>query len=146
VVEQSKDNPVFYVQYAHARVRSVQRQAREAFPGADLTPASLLAEADLSPLSDSGEAEMMRLIAQYPRVIESAAMAHEPHRIAFHLYEMAASLHGFWNKGKDLPQLRFVNATDRKSTWARLALVEAVRSVLADGLSLLGVSAPDEMR
>ncbi len=146
VVEQSKDNPVFYVQYAHARVRSVQRQAREAFPGADLAPASLLAEADLSPLSDSGEAEMMRLIAQYPRVIESAAMAHEPHRIAFHLYEMAASLHGFWNKGKDLPQLRFVNATDRKSTWARLALVEAVRSVLADGLSLLGVSAPDEMR
>ena len=146
VVEQSKDNPVFYVQYAHARVRSVQRQAREAFPEADLTPQALRSEADLSPLTDSGEAEIMRLIAQYPRVIESAAMAHEPHRIAFHLYEMAASLHGFWNKGKDLPQLRFVNATDRKSTWARLALVEAVRSVLADGLSLLGVSAPDEMR
>ncbi|MFC6788317.1 arginine--tRNA ligase [Methylobacterium komagatae] len=146
VVEQSKDNAVFYVQYAHARVRSVQRQAREAFPDADLSPNALYAEADLSVLTDSGEAEMMRLIAQYPRVIESAAMAHEPHRIAFQLYEIAASLHGFWNKGKDLPQLRFVNATDRKSTWARLALVEAVRSVLADGLSLLGVSAPDEMR
>jgi arginyl-tRNA synthetase len=146
VVEQSKDNPVFYVQYAHARVRSVQRQAREAFPGADLSPQAVLAEADLSVLTDSGEAEMMRLLAQYPRVIEAAALAHEPHRIAFHLYETASALHSFWNKGKDLPQLRFVNPTDRKSTWARLALVEAVRSMLADGLRLLGVSAPDEMR
>ena len=88
----------------------------------------------------------MRLIAQYPRVIESAAIAHEPHRIAFHLYEIAASLHGFWNKGKDLPQLRFVNATDRKSTWARLALAESLRSTLAAGLAVLGVTAPDEMR
>jgi arginyl-tRNA synthetase len=124
----------------------VQRQAREAFPGADLSPQAVLAEADLSVLTDSGEAEMMRLLAQYPRVIEAAALAHEPHRIAFHLYETASALHSFWNKGKDLPQLRFVNPTDRKSTWARLALVEAVRSMLADGLRLLGVSAPDEMR
>jgi arginyl-tRNA synthetase len=89
---------------------------------------------------------MMRLIAQYPRVLESAALAHEPHRIAFHLYELASALHSFWNKGKDLPQLRFVNATDRKSTWARLALVEALRSTLAAGLAILGVTAPDEMR
>ena len=146
VVEQSKDNPVFYVQYAHARARSVQRQAREAFPGADLSPAALLADADLELLADPGEAEMMRLVAQYPRVLESAAVSHEPHRIAFHLYETAATLHSFWNKGKDLPQLRFVNATDRKSTWARLALVEAVRTTLAAGLGVLGVSAPDEMR
>jgi arginyl-tRNA synthetase len=146
VVEQSKDNPVFYVQYAHARVRSVQRQAREAFPGADLSGPALLQEADLGLLTDAGELEMMRLIAQYPRVLESAAIAHEPHRIAFHLYELASALHSFWNKGKDLPQLRFVNATDRKSTWARLALVEALRSTLAAGLAVLGVTAPDEMR
>jgi arginyl-tRNA synthetase len=146
VVEQSKDNPVFYVQYAHARARSVQRQAREAFPDTDLSPAALLREADLGRLVDPGEIEMMRLIAQYPRVLEAAALAHEPHRIAFHLYDLASALHSFWNKGKDLPQLRFVNATDRKSTWARLALVEALRSTLASGLAVLGVTAPDEMR
>lgn len=146
VVEQSKDNPVFYVQYAHARARSVQRQAREAFPDADLSAGALVRDADLGVLTDPGEIEMMRLIAQYPRILESAAVAHEPHRIAFHLYELASALHSFWNKGKDLPQLRFVNATDRKSTWARLALVEALRSTLAAGLAVLGVTAPDEMR
>ena len=146
VVEQSKDNPVFYVQYAHARVRSVQRQAREAFPDADLSAEALLREAAFDVLTDPGEIEMMRLIAQYPRILESAALAHEPHRIAFHLYELASALHSFWNKGKDLPQLRFVNATDRKSSLARLALVEALRSTLAAGLAVLGVTAPDEMR
>ncbi|GJD42223.1 Arginine--tRNA ligase [Methylobacterium cerastii] len=146
VVEQSKDNPVFYVQYAHARIRSVQRQAREAFPDFDPADAAGLADADFALLSDAGEAEMLRLIAQYPRVLEAAAAAHEPHRIAFHLYETASSLHSFWNKGKDLPQLRFVNPTDRKSTRARLALIEALRGVLASGLAVLGVSAPDAMR
>lgn len=145
VVEQSKDNPVFYVQYAHARCHSVFRQAREAMPDEDLS-VKALAQADLSALSDAGEAEMMRLVAQVPRVLESAAVAHEPHRIAFHLYDVASSLHSFWNKGKDLPQLRFVNPTDRKSTRARLALVEAVRGVLASGLAILGVTAPSEMR
>ncbi|AWN43876.1 arginine--tRNA ligase [Methylobacterium durans] len=145
VVEQSKDNPVFYVQYAHARCHSVFRQAREAMPDEDLS-AQALAQADLSLLADLGEREMMRLVAQIPRVLESAAVAHEPHRIAFHLYEVASSLHSFWNKGKDLPQLRFVNPTDRKSTRARLALVEAVRGVLASGLAILGVTAPSEMR
>ncbi|MCJ2104017.1 arginine--tRNA ligase [Methylobacterium sp. E-041] len=146
VVEQSKDNPVFYVQYAHARIRSVQRQAREAFPDFDPADAAALGDADFALLSDEGEAEMLRLIAQYPRVLEAAAAAHEPHRIAFHLYETASSLHSFWNKGKDLPQLRFVNPTDRKSTRARLALIEALRGVLASGLAVLGVSAPDAMR
>ncbi|RVU11973.1 arginine--tRNA ligase [Methylobacterium oryzihabitans] len=145
VVEQSKDNPVFYVQYAHARACSVFRQAREAFPSEDFSPQAL-ARADLSPLTDSGEAEMMRLIAQFPRVVESAAAAHEPHRLAFHLYEVASAFHSFWNKGKDLPQLRFVNQTDRKSTESRLALVEALRGVVASGLGILGVGAPDEMR
>jgi len=146
VVEQSKDNPVFYVQYAHARCRSAFRQAAAAMPDEDFSPASLLADADLSVLTDPGEIEIMRLVAQMPRVVEAAAAAHEPHRIAFHLYETASSLHGFWNKGKDLPQLRFVNPTDRKSTRARLALVEALTGVLASGLSILGVAAPDEMR
>ncbi|TXM66489.1 arginine--tRNA ligase [Methylobacterium sp. WL120] len=146
VVEQSKDNPAFYVQYAHARIRSVQRQAREAFSDFDPADAAGLADADFALLLDAGEAEMLRLIAQYPRVLEAAAAAHEPHRIAFHLYETASSLHSFWNKGKDLPQLRFVNPTDRKSTRARLALIEALRGVLASGLAVLGVSAPDAMR
>ncbi|KQP06009.1 arginine--tRNA ligase [Methylobacterium sp. Leaf99] len=146
VVEQSKDNPVFYVQYAHARCFSVFRQARDAMPGEDFSRDGLLREADLALLTDSGEAEIMRLIAQYPRVIEAAAGAHEPHRVAFYLYELASSLHGFWNKGKDLPQLRFVNPTDRNSTRARLALVEALRGVIASGLAVLGVTAPDEMR
>ncbi|KQT49212.1 arginine--tRNA ligase [Methylobacterium sp. Leaf456] len=146
VVEQSKDNPVFYVQYGHARRFSVLRQAREAMPDEDVSRDGLLRGADLSALTDPGEIEMMRLIAQYPRVLESAASAHEPHRIAFYLYETASSLHSFWNKGKDLPQLRIVNPTDRKSTRARLALVEALGGVLASGLAVLGVSAPDEMR
>ncbi|WP_375408247.1 arginine--tRNA ligase [uncultured Methylobacterium sp.] len=146
VVEQSKDNPVFYVQYAHARCASVFRQAREAMPGEDFSQGALLADADLSLLNDPGEVEIMRLVAQYPRVVESAAAAHEPHRVAFYLYELASSLHGFWNKGKDLPQLRFVNPTDRNSTRARLALVEALRGVLASGLAILGVTAPAEMR
>ena len=146
VVERSKDNPVFYVQYGHARCFSVRRQAHEALPDEDLSRASLEAESDLALLTDPGEIEMMRLVAQYPRVLESAAVAHEPHRIAFYLYELASSLHSFWNKGKDLPQLRIVNPTDRKSTRARLALVEALGGVLASGLAVLGVTAPDEMR
>jgi arginyl-tRNA synthetase len=145
VVEQSKDNPVFYVQYAHARCASVFRQARHAFPEADFSPRSF-ADADLAALTDEGEIEILRLIAQYPRLIEAAAAAHEPHRIAFYLYDLASSFHSLWNKGKDLPQLRFVNQTDRQSTRARLALVHAVRCVLASGLAILGVAAPDEMR
>jgi arginyl-tRNA synthetase len=145
VVEQSKDNPVFYVQYAHARAASVFRLAAEAHPGADFS-APALARADLARLSDEGERELIRLIGQYPRTVEAAAAAHEPHRVAFHLHELAASFHSFWNKGKDLPQLRFVNRDDRESTQARLALVQALRGVLASGLGILGVSAPEEMR
>jgi arginyl-tRNA synthetase len=143
VVEQSKENPVFYVQYAHARCASVFRQADEVF--GTVTPARL-ESADLSILSDEGEAAITRLIAQYPRVIEQAATAHEPHRVAFYLHDLAAALHALWNKGKDSPHLRFVNQNDEKSSLARLALAHAVRSVLASGLGVLGVSAPDEMR
>ncbi|HEY8384276.1 MAG TPA: arginine--tRNA ligase [Microvirga sp.] len=145
VMEQSKDNPVFYVQYAHARCASVFRQAREAYPG-HAFDAQALAAVDLSVLSDEGEIDVMRRLAQYPRVIEGAAEAHEPHRVAFYLYDLASAFHSLWNKGKDLPQLRFVNQTDENSTQARLALVHALKGVLASGLAILGVTAPDEMR
>lgn len=145
VVEQSKDNPVFYVQYAHARCASIFRQARETFPDLDLSPAAL-AGADLSILTDESEVGVVKAIAAYPRIIEGAAAAHEPHRVAFFVHELASAFHSLWNKGKDSPQLRFVNQTDRKSTLARLAFVHAVRSVLASGLAVAGVAAPEEMR
>jgi arginyl-tRNA synthetase len=145
VVEQSKDNPVFYVQYAHARCASIFRQAREVFPGIDLSPANL-AQADLARLTDEAEIAIVKMIAAYPRMIESAAAAHEPHRVAFFVHELASAFHSLWNKGKDSPQLRFVNQTDRESTQARLAFVHSVRSVLASGLAVAGVAAPEEMR
>jgi arginyl-tRNA synthetase len=90
--------------------------------------------------------DVLRRIAQFPRLVEAAAEAHEPHRLAFYLYDLASAFHSLWNKGKDLPQLRFVNQSDGNSTQARLALVHALKSVLASGLSILGVSAPEEMR
>ncbi|HEX2553290.1 MAG TPA: arginine--tRNA ligase [Microvirga sp.] len=145
VVEQSKDNPVFYVQYAHARCASVFRQAGEAFPGASFS-AEELGGADLSELRDEAELDVLRRLAQFPRVVEGAAAAHEPHRVAFYLYDLASSFHSLWNKGKDLPQLRFVNQADQKSTRARLALVLGLKGVLAAGLAILGVTAPNEMR
>jgi arginyl-tRNA synthetase len=145
VVEQSKDNPVFYVQYAHARCASIFRQAREAFPDLDLSPAAL-AKAELERLTDESEIGIVKMIAAYPRMIEAAAAAHEPHRIAFFVHDMASAFHSLWNKGKDSPQLRFVNQTDRNSTMARLAFVHVVRSVLASGLAVAGVAAPEEMR
>ncbi|MEN5084065.1 arginine--tRNA ligase [Bosea sp. TWI1241] len=145
VVEQSKDNPVFYVQYAHARCASIFRQAGEAFPDMDLSPAAL-AKADLGILTDESEIGIVKMIAAYPRLIDAAAASHEPHRVAFFVHELASAFHSLWNKGKDAPQLRFVNQTDRMSTMARLAFVHAVRSVLASGLAIVGVTAPDEMR
>ncbi|KUL96588.1 arginyl-tRNA synthetase [Bosea sp. WAO] len=145
VVEQSKDNPVFYVQYAHARCASIFRQAKEAFPDLDLSPQAL-ALADLGLLTDEAEIGIVKMIAAYPRMIDAAASSHEPHRVAFFVHELASAFHSLWNKGKDSPQLRFVNQTDRKSTAARLAFVHAVRSVLASGLAVVGVTAPEEMR
>ena len=145
VIEQSKDNPVFYVQYAHARTKSVMRQARAAFADLDLSPSSL-ADADLVLLDDSGERQLIREIAQFPRSVEAAAKAHEPHRVAFYCHGLASLFHSHWNKGKDQPQLRFVNEARRDLTRARLALVSSLSVVLATGLSILGVSAPDEMR
>jgi arginyl-tRNA synthetase len=145
VIEQSKDNPVFYVQYAHARGKSALRQGQAAFPGADLSPAALR-RATFDLLTDAGEIGLIKLIAQYPRVIEAAANVHEPHRIAFYLHELASQLHAHWTRGKDQPQLRFVNEEQRDLSIARLGLVSAVTVILASGLGVLGVSAPDEMR
>jgi arginyl-tRNA synthetase len=145
VIEQSKDNPVFYVQYAHARGKSALRQALAAFPDIDLSAISL-AEADLALLADEGELVLARMIAQYPRVIEAAAAAHEPHRVAFYLHELSSVFHSHWNRGKDQPQLRFVKSEERELTIARVALVSSLTIVLGSGLRLLGVSAPDEMR
>ncbi|HYF55189.1 MAG TPA: arginine--tRNA ligase, partial [Salinarimonas sp.] len=121
VVEQSKDNPVFYVQYAHARCASVFRQAAEALPGADLSPEALR-QADPSSLTDESEIDILRRIAQFPRLVETSALAHEPHRVSFYLYDLASAFHHLWNKGKDLPHLRFVNQADQESTRARLTL------------------------
>ncbi len=145
VIEQSKDNPVFYVQYAHARCKSVIRQALAAFPSLDVSPAAL-ASAPLDLLADEGEAGLMKMLAQYPRQVEAAAASHEPHRLAFFLHDLASALHSHWNRGKDHPYLRFVNQDGRDLTRARLALVSCTGFVLASGLGILGVSAPDEMR
>jgi arginyl-tRNA synthetase len=149
VKEQSRDNPVFYVQYGHARGQSIFRNAREVMPelaedGAER--ARQLAGAAFGRLDDPAEIALMRRIALYPRLVEAAAGAHEPHRVAFYLYELASEFHALWTKGKDSPHLRFIIQNDPEITMARLALVQGVVTVLASGLGLLGVSAPDEMR
>ena len=149
VIEQSKDNPVFYVQYGHARGHSVFRNAAEAVPAMPAEPvarAAFLAEASLDRLDDAGELSLMRKLALYPRLVESAALAHEPHRVAFYLYELASEFHSQWTRGTDTPHLRFIILDDPQITVARLALVQGVVTVLASGLALLGVEAPDEMR
>ena len=145
VMEQSKDNPVFYVQYAHARICSVLRLAADDFPDADLGDAAL-AETDLSPLQDETELALVRHMAAFPRLIEQAALAHEPHRVAFYLNDLAAHFHGLWNKGKDDARLRFIHADDRDVTMARLALIRSVAITIAAGLAVLGVTPVDEMR
>jgi len=145
VTEQSKDNPVFYVQYAHARCRSVFRQAAEAFPDLDIESLDF-AGAVQGQIEDPTELQLVAKLAEYPRVIEAAALAQEPHRIAFYLYDLAAAFHGHWNKGKENPELRFVNDKNRELSTARLGLVHAVASVLKSGLSITGTSAPEEMR
>ncbi|APO74602.1 arginyl-tRNA synthetase [Rhizobium etli 8C-3] len=144
VTEHSKDNPVFYVQYAHARCMSVFRQAREAFPDLDVSPADL-AGAVLG-VSDPTELQLVAKAAEFPRIVESAAQSQEPHRIAFYLYDLASFFHAHWNKGKDQTELRFVNDKNRESSIARLGLVYAVASVLKSGLAITGTAAPDEMR
>jgi arginyl-tRNA synthetase len=144
VKEQTRDNPVFYVQYAHARTASVFRNAIRDLPDLDLSPEALR-RADLSLISTPEELELVRMLGAWPRQVAAAARAHEPHRLAFFLHELAASFHAFWAKGKENPGLRFVNQQEPTLTLARLALVESVRQVIANGLSLLGVSAPQEL-
>jgi arginyl-tRNA synthetase len=145
VIEQSKENPVFYVQYAHARGRSVFRNAKEAMPALAMDAAALFG-ADLSILNDEAELALIRKLAQWRRLIEAAAEFHEPHRVAFYLYDLASAFHSLWNKGKDAPHLRFIIEDNPKFTIARLSLVSGLVGVLASGLAILGVKAAEEMR
>ncbi|MGQ0673422.1 MAG: arginine--tRNA ligase [Hyphomicrobium sp.] len=145
VTEQSKDNPVFYVQYAHARAASVFRNVKEVFP--DLTEESAeVRKGDLSLLDDAGELALIRKLGTFPRLVGHAAAAHEPHRLAFYLYDLASDFHAQWTRGNDLPHLRFIRTEDRKVTAARCALVAATRQVISSGLGILGVEAPLAMR
>jgi arginyl-tRNA synthetase len=142
VKEQSRDNPVFYVQYAHARCRSVLRSAGEA----GVNTGEALAGAALDRLTDNSEIALIKRMAQFPRLIEQAAAAHEPHRVAFYLYDLASDFHALWNRGKELPQLRFILENDDVTSRARLALVAATANVIAAGLGVLGVEPAEEMR
>jgi arginyl-tRNA synthetase len=136
VVEASKDNPVFYVQYAHARIASLHRRAVEA--------GMALPEPDLS-LLDEEELALVKLAAQFPRVVEGAANAHEPHRIAFYLYDLAAAFHALWHRGNDDPSRRFLVVENAAITAARLALADAIGQVIRNGLGVMGVAAAEEM-
>ena len=143
VLEQSKDNPVWYVQYASARVHSVLRRAAEA--GIDVGD-SALTGADLSVLNHPAELELARKVAEWPRLVEHAARAHEPHRVAFFLYDIASDLHSLWNRGNDDTSLRFVQDGDHATSRGKIALVRAVGVVISSGLAILGVTPAEEMR
>jgi arginyl-tRNA synthetase len=144
VTEQSKDNPVFYVQYASARTHSVFRQAAEQLGVSEFDRAKLIAA--LPRLADEGEIGLVKKLAEYPRLIEAAALAHEPHRLAFYLYDLASAFHAHWNRGTENLDLRFIKVNDPELTYARLGLVQAVSDVLTSGLALIGADAPEEMR
>ena len=143
VTEQSKDNPVFYVQYAHARAASVLRNARLAFPGLE---AERIGSADLSSIGDPAEIELIKHLAAFPKLVTAAARAHEPHRLAFYLFELESAFHQLWARGNDLPHLRFIQPGNLDATDARLALITATQQVISSGLVILGVDAPQEMR
>lgn len=145
VTEQSKDNPVFYVQYAHARAASVFRNVKEQMPAFDSSLNSV-AKSDLSVLADAAELDLVRKLAAFPRLVDGASSAHEPHRLAFYLYELASAFHTLWTRGNDSPHLRFIQPNDGVATGARLALVAATKQVITSGLKVLGVEAPDAMR
>lgn len=145
VKEQSKDNPVFYVQYAHARIHSVLRNASETFAEPSIT---LLQHIDIKPLDqlqDPAEITLIKVLALWPRIVESAALAQEPHRVAFYLQELAGAFHALWNRGKEDTSLRFIIPDNRELTLARLALIRAVSLVIASGLGVLGVEPVEEM-
>ncbi len=145
VTEQSKDNPVFYVQYAHARAASVFRNVKEQMSALDCS-LEALEKADLSVLADEAEKDLVRKLAEFPVKVNGAALAHEPHRVAFYLYDVASAFHGLWTRGNDSPHLRFIQSNDGVATSARLALVAATKQVITSGLKVLGVEAPDAMR
>ncbi len=144
-VAQTRENPVFYVQYAHARCRSVLRAAVEALGEAAVRPEAL-AGAELSTLADAQELALVRALINWPRLVEGAAVAREPHRVAFFLYDLAGEFHMLWNKGRDDTTLRFLQADDPVGTRARLALVAATATVIRSGLQVLGVTPAEEMR
>ena len=145
VAEQSKDNPVFYVQYAHARSCSVFRNAGEVF--ADLADSARdFGDADLALLADDSELDLLKRLAGWPALLEGAAAAHEPHRLAYFLYELASAFHALWTKGRDQPGLRFIIEEDQALTTARLAMVRGLQLVIASGLTIFGVSPVEEMR
>ena len=145
VTEQSRDNPVFYVQYAHARACSALRRGAEIVPEAELAPAAL-AQTDLAYLDDPTEIDLIRRLCQWPRVLAGAALSHEPHRVAFYLQELAGAFHLLWTRGKDDARLRFIDADRPPETRARLALISGVKLVIAEGLALFGVEPVQEMR
>ncbi len=145
VVEESRENPVFYVQYAHARCCSVLRLAAAEW-GVAAVGAGELAKADLTVLRDPAEIDLIRVLASWPRVVEGAAIAHEPHRVAFYLHDVAESFHTLWTKGREDTQLRFIEPADWPATRARLALVEAARTVIASALAVMGVDPVEELR
>jgi arginyl-tRNA synthetase len=150
VIDQSSENPVYYVQYGHARGHSIFRNARKEvlpdLPQENRARLAYLATAQVERLTHPADIDLLRRLALYPRMIESAASAHEPHRIAFYLYDLASEFHALWTRGRDLPYLRFIIDNDAEITKARLAMVQGVVSVLASGLAILGVQAPNEMR
>ncbi|MEM8798973.1 MAG: arginine--tRNA ligase [Pseudomonadota bacterium] len=144
VAEQSKDNPVFYVQYAHARVSSVLRKSQENFPNEEFTTESL-ANVDLSGIVAEEDFKLIREMSEWPRVVEAAALAHEPHRIAFYLNDLAATFHALWNRGNETTALRFFDPDNVEVTRVRMALIMALQQVLANGLTLMGVTPAQEM-
>jgi arginyl-tRNA synthetase len=145
VVEQSKDNPVFYVQYAHARSASIFRNAQAAIAGLDVEKIRS-GNINLEKLTDPGEVDLIKQLAKYPKLIEGAARDREPHRVPFYLFELASTFHQQWNRGNDSPHLRFIQPDDPALSTARLGLVAALQGVISSGLALLGVHAPIEMR
>lgn len=144
VTEQSKDNPVFYVQYASARCHSAFRKAQESLGLTDF-PRSLLKK-HLDRLIDESEIGLIKKLAEYPRIVEQAAQNYEPHRLAFYLYDLASTFHGHWNKGTENEDLRFIKLNDTQLSLARLGLIQAVSDVLSSALNVMGVDAPSEMR
>ncbi len=149
VIEASRENPVFYVQYGHARGQSIFRNAMAEMPNLPKTGearAERFKAAALDRLTDAGEISLLRKLALFPRLLEAAAAAHEPHRVAFYLYELSSEFHAQYTRGNESPHLRFIIQNDPETTQARLALVQGIVIILASGLALLGVAAPDEMR